>query len=80
LVFANPASKKRERMTVRFSPDDGKTWPASRVLHDGPAAYSCLAVLPDGGVGCLYERGDKGPYETITFARMSLDWIKDGAK
>jgi sialidase-1 len=80
LVFSNPASKKRERMTVRLSPDDGKTWPASRVLHDGPAAYSCLAVLPDGGIGCLYERGDKGPYETITFARMSIDWLKGGAK
>ena len=39
------------------------------MLHAGPAAYSCLAVLPEGGIGCLYERGDKGPYETITFAR-----------
>ncbi len=72
LLFANPASKKREKMTVRLSKDDGKTWPLSRVLHDGPAAYSCLVALPDGEAGCLYERGDKRPYETITFARFSL--------
>jgi sialidase-1 len=45
------------------------------VLHDGPAAYSCLTVLPDRTVGCLYERGDKSPYETITFARFPLEWL-----
>jgi sialidase-1 len=75
LLFANPASKKRERMTVRLSRDGGKTWPAARVLHEGPAAYSCLAVLPDGSIGCLYERGERGAYETITFARFSLEWL-----
>src|SRR5262249_20357134 len=57
LLFANPAGLKREKLTVRLSEDGGKTWPASRLLHEGPAAYSCLAVLPDGSVACLYERG-----------------------
>jgi sialidase-1 len=75
LLFSNPASKKRERLTVRLSLDGGKTWPAARVLHDGPAAYSCLGVLADGGLGCLYECGNKQPYERITFARFSLDWL-----
>ena len=72
LLFSNPASTKRENLTVRLSRDGGKTWPASRVLHPGPAAYSCLAILPDGDVGCLYERGDKRAYETVTFARFPL--------
>jgi len=62
---------------VRLSKDDGKTWPMSRILHDGPAAYSCLTVLPGGAIGCLYERGVKDAYETITFARMTLSWIAD---
>jgi sialidase-1 len=75
LLFANPASKKREKLTVRLSRDEGKTWPGARVLHDGPAAYSCLTVLPGGGIGCLYERGDRQPYETITFARFALGWL-----
>src|SRR5262249_27940917 len=61
LLFSNPASKKRERMTVRLSYNEGASWPVARVLHEGPAAYSCLAVLPGGGVGCLYERGVKRP-------------------
>jgi sialidase-1 len=78
LLFSNPASKKRERMTVRLSTDDGRTWPGSRVLHPGPAAYSCLVVLPSGVRGCLYERGEKQPYETITFARFSPAWLHAG--
>jgi sialidase-1 len=75
LLFSNPADTKRMRMTVRLSPDDGKTWPLSKVLHAGPAAYSSLAVLRDGSIGILYERGDASPYERITFARFSLGWM-----
>ena len=57
LLFANPASTKRERMTVRFSADDARSWSASCVIHEGPAAYSSLAVLEDRSIGLLYERG-----------------------
>jgi len=45
------------------------------VLYDGSAAYSDLVVLPDGHLGCLYERDN---YRKITFARFSLDWLTDG--
>lgn len=75
ILFSNPASVKRERLTVRLSRDDGKTWPQARLLHAGPAAYSCLTVLPGGDVGCLYERGTKHPYEELAFARMPRDWL-----
>jgi sialidase-1 len=78
LLFANPASQKRENMTVRLSYDEGKTWPVSKVIHPGPSAYSCLAVLPDGSIGLLYERGKAAPYEAITFARFNLEWLTDG--
>jgi sialidase-1 len=78
MLFANPASLKREKMTVRLSYDQGATWPVAKPLHAGPAAYSALAVLPDGTIGCLYERGQKSSYETITFARFTLDWLTDG--
>jgi hypothetical protein len=74
LVFSNPASaEKRVNMTVRASFDDGQTWPASRVLHEGPSAYSSLAILPNGDIGCLYEAGRKHPYESIVFARLHPD-------
>ncbi len=75
VLFSNPASLKREKMTVRLSYDEGKTWPVAKELHAGPAAYSCLAMLPGGGIACLYERGIKGPYETITVARFSPAWL-----
>ena len=77
ILFSNPASQKRERMTVRVSSNDCQSWPMARVLHEGPAAYSCLTVLPDRSIGCLFERGDKHPYERITFVRFGLDWLAD---
>ena len=77
LLFSNPADEKaRVRLTVRLSPDDGRRWPRSLVLHEGPAAYSCLAVLPQGGLGCLFEAGEKSAYERIVFARFGLDALK----
>ncbi|MBI2425156.1 MAG: exo-alpha-sialidase [Candidatus Hydrogenedentes bacterium] len=74
VLFSNPADhKKRVRMTVRLSEDDGKTWAHSRVLHEGPSAYSALAPLQDGVFACLYECGGQNPYETIVFQRVALD-------
>ncbi len=79
LLFSNPASMRRINMTVRLSYDEGKSWPVSKVLYEGPSAYSALAILPDMTIGCLYERGSETPYETITFARFPVEWLTDGA-
>lgn len=69
VAFSNPASAKaRERLTVRFSRDDGRTWPESLVVHGKGAAYSCLAALPAGEVGCLFEADG---YRRIAFARIA---------
>lgn len=75
LLFSNPASTKRERMTVRLSNDRGKTWPLGKVLHEGPAGYSSLVELPAGQAGCFYEQGGKGAKEGISlvFARFGLN-------
>jgi sialidase-1 len=78
VLFSNPASTKRERMTVRLSYDEGRSWPVARVLHAGPAAYSSLTVLPDRQIGCLYERGEQSAYDNITLARLSLEWLSEG--
>lgn len=85
LLFANPASldripnaspdrphRVRQNLTIRASLDDGQTWPPARVLEPGPSAYSDLAVTADGHVLCLYERGEKGPYENLTLARVPI--------
>ena len=69
ILFANPASRaSRANLTVRASYDEGQTWPARLMLCEGPSAYSDLAVLPDQRVACLYESGQKEPYEAITLA------------
>jgi len=44
----------------------------------GPAAYSCLAVPPDNNIACLHEAGKNHPYETIAFARFTIDWLAAG--
>lgn len=73
ILFSNPASQtERANGTVRMSLDEGATWAASRQLCVGSFAYSCLAVLPDGNIGCLFEADD---YQRIALARFSLDWL-----
>jgi sialidase-1 len=79
VLFSNPASTQRERMTVRISYDECKTWDAGKVLHAGPSAYSDLCIAPDMSICCLYERGESNAYETITFAQFDLEWLTDGA-
>lgn len=60
----------RLNMTARLSEDAGQTWSAEKLLHEGPAAYSSLALLPDGDVGCLYEAGGEIPSEHLVFERF----------
>jgi len=75
VLFSNPASTGREKMTIRLSYDECKTWPVAKTLYAGSAAYSCLVVLPDMSIGCLYERDS---YSKITFARFTIEWLTDG--
>jgi sialidase-1 len=79
LLFSNPASQDRVNMTVRLSYDEGKTWPVAKLLNRGGSGYSCLTVLSDMQIGCLYERGKHHSIEKVTFARFSLEWLTDGA-
>lgn len=78
ILYSGPGGPRRTRMTVRLTYDEGRSWPVAKVIFDGPSAYSDLVVLPDGTIGCLYERGEKGAYEKITFARLTLGWLTDG--
>ena len=78
VLFSNPASIQRERMTVRLSYDECRTWAIAKCLHAGPSAYSDLAIGPDMTIYCLYERGVGHPYEKLTLAHFSLEWLTDG--
>ena len=76
--------RDRLNLAVRMSDDDGRTWPVSRSLEPGPSGYSDLAVLPDGTILCLFERG-RGmpaagekvwPYAFISLARFNEAWLR----
>jgi sialidase-1 len=75
ILFCNPVSDKRERLTVRASYDGGQTWPVSKTIHKGPAAYSSITISPDGTIYVLFENGRKSPYEKISLARFDMKWL-----
>ena len=89
LLFSNPAYAKRENkhpygrynMTVRLSYDEGESWTAGRTVYPSVSSYSDLAVLPDGTVGIIYERGPEGSvryWDELQFARFNLEWLTEG--
>ncbi len=63
ILFSNPANAAvRSDGTLKLSEDDGRTWAKAFRYAKKPApnftGYSDIAVMPCGGVGVLYERGD----------------------
>ncbi len=71
-LYTHPAGPGRRDLTIRISNDEGKTWPASKLLRKGDSQYSCLARLPDGTIGCLYDCWVDGNYR-LFFTRFNLD-------
>ncbi len=99
ILFANPdnlerldgkaepgKSRDRRNLSIKLTYDEGKTWPVNKPLEPGYSAYSDLAVLPDGTILCLYERGRESDavskkatsYAYLTLARFNLEWLTDG--
>ena len=75
ILFSNPTSDERNKLTVHLSRDGGRTWPVSKVIHEGPAAYSSMTVSENGTIFVLYENGEKHPYEKISIAWFNLKWL-----
>ncbi|WP_161491574.1 sialidase family protein [Sedimentisphaera salicampi] len=76
ILFSNPDhSSRRINMTVKMSLNGSENWHFKKTLHKNAAAYSCLAVLPDGRAACFYECGEDYPYKKITFAAFTLKWL-----
>ena len=82
IYFANPHNpdgRERKNLTIKRSDDDGATWSASRALEPGPSGYSDLAVLADGTILCLFERGvteGGAAPATLTLARIDPGWLE----
>jgi sialidase-1 len=63
ILFSNPANAAvRSDGTLKLSEDDGRTWTKAFRYAKKPApnftGYSDIALMPDGSVGILHERGD----------------------
>jgi sialidase-1 len=72
-VLAGPADPEaRACLMLRRSDDGGHTWPTARVLYEGAAAYSDLAVAPGGDLLCLFEADD---YSRLVLVRVSPSWL-----
>jgi sialidase-1 len=72
LLLANPSHpQRRVNLTLHVSRDEGGSWSRWLTLHRGPSAYSDLARLPDGKIGCLYECGENTYHERLRFARFT---------
>ena len=79
LLFSNPANRtERRTLTLRSSCDNGEHWSEGTVLHEGPAGYSVLAMLPNGRVGVFAENGTNGTFDKLTFRSVSLDDLTGG--
>ena len=77
LAYAGPNSTTgRVDGTVHLSYDEGQTWSVSKLLKPGFYAYSVLTSLGNGDLGVLFESAN---YDRITFARVPVAWLTDGA-
>lgn len=74
IVVANAANPYgRTHLTLRMSYDETVSWPVHRVLYEGSAGYSDLAVTADGRILCLYEADD---YTRIACALVDVAWLE----
>jgi len=75
ILFSNPVKDGRSEGTVRVSYDEGKTWPVAKLICKDYFGYSCLTVMPDGAIGCLFETAGCAK---IDFQHFTLEWLTDG--
>ncbi|MCC6680605.1 MAG: exo-alpha-sialidase [Phycisphaeraceae bacterium] len=90
LLFVNPKSSVRTpehpygrvNLSVQVSMDEGQTWPIARTIYPYAASYSDIAVLNDGTIGVVYERGPNNSstqyWGELQYARFNLDWLMAG--
>jgi sialidase-1 len=79
LLWTGPKGPQRERLVIRVSYDEGRTFSNERLISEGYAAYSDLTVLKDKTIGILWERGVERGYQFLTFTRLDLRFLEANA-
>jgi sialidase-1 len=78
ILFSNPIQNSRGHLTIRLSYDEGLTWNVSKLIFEGPTAYSHIAILSDYTICMLFEQGRYDYRQIIQFCSFTLDWLTDG--
>jgi sialidase-1 len=74
-------SRARKNVSIKISRDDGQTWPLTKLLENGPSAYSDIGVTQNGTILCFYGRAGDGTGmlawsgARLTLARFNLEWL-----
>jgi sialidase-1 len=71
ILWTGPQGPGRQILMLQLSEDDGRTFARQWILAPEPAAYSDLAVLPDGSVAVFWERGNY-KFLTLTLVNREL--------
>lgn len=72
LLFANPASENRERLTIKLNDNGDNTWNKRYLVYDGPSAYSDMVRINGDLIALVFEGGKKRWSEGIAFNMISL--------
>ena len=76
LIFANAAGlatgEVNTHLTIYTSPNDGKTWPRSKLLYARPVGYTVVQLVGETTAAILYSRDGKcGPALTIALVDLN---------
>jgi hypothetical protein len=58
-------------MTVRRSDDSGGSWPKTKLVWAGSAAYSVLVPINTTHIGLVFENGDAAYSERVSFVPLA---------
>lgn len=76
LLHVNCAdASSRVRLTVKGTAGDGNSWNAGYPMPAPHTAYSDIVMVNDNVVGLLYENGESGSYEKISYQRIAVSYI-----
>ena len=73
ILWTGPKGPNRQKLVVRVSYDEGKTFTVEKLLTEGPAAYSDITILDDKTVGVIWERDQ---YKHVTFTRFNRAFLE----
>ena len=76
LLHSNCAdASSRVRLTVKGTSGDGSSWNSGYPMPAAHTAYSDIVMTDSNILGLLYENGESGSYEKISFQRIAVSYI-----